>query len=83
MTTGFFQMIGHGIQRSLQDAVFQGAAAVFSLPSEDKKKLDMRTSVGSSNRGYEVIGTQGLAEGTLPDLKEVDKDRSPGIQRLT
>lgn len=74
MTTGFFQLIGHGIKRDLQDDVFRGAAAVFSLPFEEKKRFDTRASVGSSHRGYEVISTQGLAEGTLPDLKEVYKE---------
>jgi hypothetical protein len=30
--------------------------------------------VGASNRGYEIIGNQGLEEGMLPDLKEVSVD---------
>jgi isopenicillin N synthase-like dioxygenase len=71
LTTGFFQLIGHGIPRSVQDDVFKGAEAFFSLPFEEKKKLDKSESVGASNRGYELIGNQGLQEGTLPDLKEV------------
>lgn len=69
--TGFFQLIGHEIPRSLQDEVFEGSAALFKLPFEEKKKLDKSESVGASNRGYELIGNQGLQEGTLPDLKEV------------
>lgn len=71
ITTGFFQLVGHGIPRSLQDAVFTGSTAFFSLPFEEKTKLDKRVSEGASNRGYELIGNQGLQEGTLPDLKEV------------
>lgn len=71
ITTGFFQLIGHEIPRSLQDEVFDGSAAFFKLPFEEKKKLDKSESVGASNRGYELIGNQGLQEGTLPDLKEV------------
>lgn len=71
ITTGFFQLIGHRIPRSLQDEVFGGSAAFFKLPFEEKKKLDKSESVGASNRGYEIIGNQGLQEGTLPDLKEV------------
>lgn len=70
LTTGFFQLTGHGIPRSLQAQVFKGAAALFDLPFEEKKKLDKSVSVGASNRGYELIGNQGLQEGTLPDLKE-------------
>jgi isopenicillin N synthase-like dioxygenase len=71
LTTGFFQLIGHRIPRSLQKQVFDGAEALFSLPFEEKKKLDRSESVGASNRGYELIASQGLQEGTLPDLKEV------------
>lgn len=71
LTTGFFQLVGHGIPRSVQDDVFRGSEAFFSLPFEEKKKLDKSVSEGASNRGYELIGNQGLQEGTLPDLKEV------------
>lgn len=71
ITTGFFQLIGHGIPRPLQDEVFAGSAAFFKLPFDEKKKLDKSESAGASNRGYELIGNQGLQEGTLPDLKEV------------
>ncbi|KAH6678479.1 2og-Fe oxygenase family protein [Halenospora varia] len=70
ITTGFFQIIGHGIPRELQDEVFKGSAEFFKLGMEEKKKLDKSESVGASNRGYELIGNQGLQEGTLPDLKE-------------
>ncbi|RDW71889.1 2og-Fe oxygenase family protein-2 [Coleophoma crateriformis] len=70
ITTGFFQLVGHGIPRQLQQAVFEGSAAFFRLPFEEKKKLDKSHSVGSSNRGYEILGNQALQEGTLPDLKE-------------
>jgi isopenicillin N synthase-like dioxygenase len=91
-TTGFFQLIGHGIPTSLQDAVFKGAEELFNLPMEEKVKLDRGESVGASNRGYELIGGQGLQEGTLPDLKEVSflcprcqimTDISQGILRWT
>jgi isopenicillin N synthase-like dioxygenase len=73
-TTGFFQLIGHGIPRKLQDAVFEGSAALFNLPMKEKLKLDRSHSVAASNRGYELFGGDELQEGTLPDLKEV---RSP------
>jgi isopenicillin N synthase-like dioxygenase len=71
VTTGFFQLIGHGVPRSLQDEIFASSEVFFKLPFEEKKKLDKSESVGASNRGYELIGNQGLQEGTLPDLKEV------------
>ncbi|TVY64356.1 2-oxoglutarate-dependent dioxygenase citB, partial [Lachnellula suecica] len=70
ISTGFFQIINHGVPQSLQDEVFKGSAAFFGLSMEEKTKLDKSTSVGASNRGYEIIGNQGLQEGTLPDLKE-------------
>lgn len=71
MSSGFFQLVGHGIGRSLQDSVFKGSASFFALPFEEKKKLDKSSSMGASNRGYEVLGGQSLEQGTLPDLKEV------------
>jgi isopenicillin N synthase-like dioxygenase len=68
--TGFFQLIGHGISPSLQSQVFKGSEKLFALPMEEKMKLDRSHSVGASNRGYELIGGQGLQADTLPDLKE-------------
>jgi isopenicillin N synthase-like dioxygenase len=70
MTTGFFSLIGHGVPRELQDAVFEGSEAFFKLSDAEKDKLNKR-HFGNSGRGYEVIGSQGLQAGTLPDLKEV------------
>ncbi|PMD22894.1 citrinin biosynthesis oxygenase CtnA [Hyaloscypha hepaticicola] len=68
--TGFFQLVGHGISPSLQSQVFAASERFFALPLEEKLKLDRSHSVGASNRGYELIGGQGLQEDTLPDLKE-------------
>lgn len=80
ITTGFFQLVGHSIPRSLQDEVFAGSAAFFKLPFEEKKRLDKSESVGASNRGYELIGNQGLQEGTLPDLKEASSSTCPELK---
>lgn len=71
VTVGFFQLVGHGIPRDLQDAVFGGSAAFFALPANEKKKVLRDRAAGAINGGYEVIGTQGLEEGKLPDLNEV------------
>lgn len=68
ITSGFFQLVGHGISKELQNRVQKAAEAVFALPLETKKKL-MHPSL--KNRGYEIIGSQALQEGALPDLKEV------------
>ena len=69
VSTGFFQIVGHGVPRSLQQSIFDAAAAFFALPFEEKKKLDAKTTVG--HRGYDVLASQSYEEGVLPDLKEV------------
>jgi isopenicillin N synthase-like dioxygenase len=68
MTTGFFSLVGHGISKELQRKVFQAAEAFFALPLEEKRRM---VSPPLKNRGYELIGSQALQEGSLPDLKEV------------
>jgi hypothetical protein len=70
-TSGFFQIINHGIPSSLQKKVFSSAVKLFDLPLEEKLKL--RSAKG---RGYEVIGSQALQPGTNPDLKEVSLMKS-------
>src|SRR5262249_46033982 len=67
-TTGFFSLVGHGVSAELQKRVFEAAEAFFTLPLDEKMKL---VSPPLQNRGYELIGSQALQEGTLPDLKEV------------
>ncbi|KAF2801457.1 2og-Fe oxygenase family protein [Mytilinidion resinicola] len=69
ITSGFFQLIGHGVPRELQEAVLNGAKAFFKLPQEEKLKYE-KSAVGRGNRGYEVMGKQVLQKGALPDLKE-------------
>ncbi|KAF7560184.1 hypothetical protein G7046_g3982 [Stylonectria norvegica] len=64
-TSGFFQLIGHGIPESLQQQAFGAAKTFFALPDEDKRRFS-----GKPGRGYEVIGTQILEDGKQPDLKE-------------
>lgn len=69
LSTGFFQIVGHGIQASLQRSLFDASAAFFALPYEEKLKLDAKTTVG--HRGYDVLASQSYEEGVMPDLKEV------------
>ncbi|KAL1644189.1 hypothetical protein SLS58_004469 [Diplodia intermedia] len=64
-TSGFFQLVGHGIDPAIRDAMFAGSKALFDLPFEQKKALRR-----GKNRGYETFGSQALQDGTLPDLKE-------------
>jgi isopenicillin N synthase-like dioxygenase len=66
ITSGFFQIIGHGVSRDLQDATFEAAKVLFALPQEEKEGLR-----GANGRGYEVLGSQTLQEGAKPDMKEV------------
>lgn len=70
-TSGFFQIVGHGIPASMQDKIFTAAKTFFDLPIEEKKKLG-----GKPGRGYELIGSQILEAGKQPDLKEVSAHRS-------
>ncbi|CEN60549.1 hypothetical protein ASPCAL02985 [Aspergillus calidoustus] len=65
MTSGFFQITGHGISPALQDTVITAARTFFSLSKEEKMKF-----AGTVGRGYEVIGAQALDPSTKPDLKE-------------
>ncbi|KAI0129419.1 2og-Fe oxygenase family protein [Xylariales sp. AK1849] len=67
ITSGFFQIINHGISKELQGSVLKAAKAFFALPMEEKKQLIHPTL---RNRGYEIIGSQALQEGALPDMKE-------------
>lgn len=69
LSTGFFQITGHGIPKTLQASLFQAAAAFFALEYEEKKKLDAKTHLG--HRGYDVLASQSYEENVMPDLKEV------------
>jgi isopenicillin N synthase-like dioxygenase len=73
-TSGFFQITGHGIPRTLQDAVFKAAKTFFSLPQDEKTQYG-----GVQGRGYEMIGAQILEPGTKPELKEVRECRCTRI----
>lgn len=55
VTSGFFQIVNHGLSRELQGAVLKAAERFFALPLEEKKKI--RHPV-LKNRGYELIGSQ-------------------------
>jgi len=69
LSTGFFQLVNHGLEKSLQKEVFDAAEKFFKLPFEEKKMLDAKTHMG--HRGYDVLASQSYEEGVLPDLKEV------------
>jgi isopenicillin N synthase-like dioxygenase len=71
ITYGFFQLIGHGIPRKVQQKMLSCAKMFFDLPLEKKKEVGRGRAMGLSNRGYETIGGQQLQADALPDMKEV------------
>ncbi|KAK2748178.1 hypothetical protein FQN57_001303 [Myotisia sp. PD_48] len=68
ISSGFFQIIGHKIPRTLQEEVFRAAKSFFALPFEEK--MNLAASKFAGNRGYDVLASQSYEEGVLPDLKE-------------
>lgn len=66
ITSGFFQVTGHGIPESAREGVLNAAKLVFDLSREEKLAL-----TGVPGRGYEAIGDQVLEPGKKADLKEV------------
>jgi isopenicillin N synthase-like dioxygenase len=67
-TYGFFQLVGHGIPKTLRHGVFEAAKTFFALPLQRKQAL---VQDKLTRRGYEMIGSQALNEGQAPDSKEV------------
>jgi isopenicillin N synthase-like dioxygenase len=66
--TGFLYVVNHGIPLTLLHATFEAAHALFDLPPEQKRALDIRRS--PHNRGYAGFLTEQLDETALPDRKE-------------
>ncbi|OOF97506.1 hypothetical protein ASPCADRAFT_395723 [Aspergillus carbonarius ITEM 5010] len=66
--TGFFQVIGHAVSTSTLTGGFEASRRFFTLPLEQKQKLDITKQLGF--RGYDGLGTQSYSGDTLPDLKE-------------
>ncbi|KAL1884582.1 hypothetical protein Plec18167_002172 [Paecilomyces lecythidis] len=67
-STGFFEITGHGIPKSLQKDVLGAASQFFKLPFDEKKKLDASKQIGY--RGYDMLASQAYGKDLLPDLKE-------------
>lgn len=68
LSTGFFQMLGHGVPQTLQKDVFDAAERFFALSSKDK--MAMKASKANGNKGYDVMASQSYQTDVLPDLKE-------------
>lgn len=68
LSTGFFQLLGHGVPKSLQTSVFQAAAKFFALPLDTKVAMNAKKNPGY--RGYDIMASQSYEADVLPDLKE-------------
>ena len=68
LSTGFFQITGHGVSHSLQASVFEAAAKFFALPFDEKMALSAKRNSGY--KGYDVMASQSYQTDVLPDLKE-------------
>ncbi|ETS85266.1 hypothetical protein PFICI_03291 [Pestalotiopsis fici W106-1] len=65
---GFFQIINHSVPLEQQQNALSSAKNFFNLPQEDKDKVSKNNNTW--NRGYEMLRSQILEEGTQPELKE-------------
>lgn len=65
---GFFQITGHPVPLALQESVMTCTKKFFALPLEDKQQCSKDNNTW--NRGYEMLRSQILEEGTQPELKE-------------
>lgn len=65
---GFFQIINHSVPLEQQQNVLSSCKNFFNLPQEDKDKVSKNNNTW--NRGYEMLRSQILEEGTQPELKE-------------
>jgi isopenicillin N synthase-like dioxygenase len=83
LSTGFFQLLGHGVSPSLQASAFEAAAKFFALPFDAKMALSAKWNSGY--KGYDVMASQSYQTNVLPDLKEgfvTGSDLSPDDARI-
>ena len=65
---GFIYLVNHGISSELIAKLQKEAELFFSLPTEEKRKIDISKSL--NHRGYGAIGEENLEEGAQQDWKE-------------
>ncbi|KXS13748.1 putative 2OG-Fe(II) oxygenase family oxidoreductase [Gonapodya prolifera JEL478] len=63
-TSGFFQITNHTMDAALVAKAFEYSRKFFSLP------LDSKLAAKGQMNGYEPMGANAAAKGTLPDAKE-------------
>ena len=66
--TGFFCVVGHGLEQQRLDRVFDATRTFFALPLAEKARLSIDRS--PHNRGYVGLGAENLDPSALPDRKE-------------
>ncbi|KAF2705087.1 Clavaminate synthase-like protein [Pleomassaria siparia CBS 279.74] len=66
---GFFQITGHLVPLELQKRIMEWNKRFFDLTLEQKNEVNKDTT-NTWNRGYELMKSQILEAGTLPELKE-------------
>ncbi|KAJ3335426.1 hypothetical protein HDU93_005521 [Gonapodya sp. JEL0774] len=64
VTSGFFQIINHTMDPELVSKTFSYSQKFFALPLESK------LAAAGQMSGYEPMGSNAAAKGTLPDMKE-------------
>ncbi|KAH6654053.1 hypothetical protein BKA67DRAFT_564043 [Truncatella angustata] len=65
---GFFQIVNHSVPLPQQQGALDAAKNFFTLPQHEKDKVSKNNNTW--NRGYEMLRSQILEEGTQPELKE-------------
>jgi isopenicillin N synthase-like dioxygenase len=68
--TGFFSVVGHGIDPELLAAVFEQSQRFFALPAADKAAVATTPYGAEANRGYDDLGSQRLDPAAEVDRKE-------------
>lgn len=68
LSTGFFQIFGHGVPKHVQESAFDAAATFFSLPADTKLSLQAGPSTGF--KGYERLESQSYSHDIKADMKE-------------
>jgi isopenicillin N synthase-like dioxygenase len=66
--TGFFYVVGHGVDPALLAEVFAASKQFFDQPAAAKRALDLKSSPG--NFGYGEIGSEQLQPDRPPDINE-------------
>lgn len=67
-TSGFFQLLGHGVPREVQKAAFDASARFFDLPMETK--VQCKASIENGWKGYEALAGQSYSAEYKGDMKE-------------